>query len=105
MQRSFTKHGNRVGCRHCSAGDRRGPADAGDKYLRKPGRAQRPRLTAGPLRRPTKPKPLVLTTEKDKQSYAIGLNVGKSLHRDDIDVDPKIVLQGLQDAMADGKLL
>jgi FKBP-type peptidyl-prolyl cis-trans isomerase FklB len=52
-----------------------------------------------------KPKPLVLTTEKDKQSYAIGLNVGKSLHRDDIDVDPKIVLQGLQDAMADGKLL
>jgi FKBP-type peptidyl-prolyl cis-trans isomerase FklB len=53
----------------------------------------------------TKPKPLVLTTEKDKQSYAIGLNVGKSLHRDDIDVDPKIVLQGLQDAMADGKVL
>ena len=52
-----------------------------------------------------KPKPLVLTTEKDKQSYAIGLNVGKSLHRDDIDVDPKIVLQGLQDAMADGKVL
>jgi FKBP-type peptidyl-prolyl cis-trans isomerase len=47
----------------------------------------------------------VLETEKDKQSYAIGLNVGKSLHRDDIDVDPKIVLQGMQDAMADGKLL
>jgi FKBP-type peptidyl-prolyl cis-trans isomerase FklB len=53
----------------------------------------------------TKPKPLVLETEKDKQSYAIGLNVGKSLHRDEIDVDPKIVLQGLQDALADGKLL
>jgi FKBP-type peptidyl-prolyl cis-trans isomerase FklB len=52
-----------------------------------------------------KPKPLVLTTERDKQSYAIGLNVGKSLHRDDIDVDPKIVLQGLQDAMAGGKVL
>jgi FKBP-type peptidyl-prolyl cis-trans isomerase len=53
----------------------------------------------------TKPKPLELTTEKDKQSYAIGLNVGKSLHRDDIDVDPKIVLQGLQDAMAGGAVL
>jgi FKBP-type peptidyl-prolyl cis-trans isomerase len=53
----------------------------------------------------TNPKPLVLETEKDKQSYAIGLNVGKSLHRDDIDVDPKIVLQGIQDAMADGKVL
>jgi FKBP-type peptidyl-prolyl cis-trans isomerase FklB len=52
-----------------------------------------------------KPKPLVLTTDKDKQSYAIGLNVGKSLHRDDIDIDPKIVVQGMQDALADGKLL
>jgi FKBP-type peptidyl-prolyl cis-trans isomerase FklB len=52
-----------------------------------------------------KPKPLVLTTAKDKQSYAIGLNVGKSLHRDDIAVDPKIVLQGLQDAMAGGAVL
>jgi FKBP-type peptidyl-prolyl cis-trans isomerase FklB len=53
----------------------------------------------------TKPKPLVLTTEKDKQSYAIGLNVGQSLHRDGIVVDPKIVVQGLQDAMAGGKVL
>jgi FKBP-type peptidyl-prolyl cis-trans isomerase FklB len=52
-----------------------------------------------------KPKPLVLETAKDKQSYAIGLNVGKSLHRDDIDVDPKILLQGLQDAMSNGKVL
>jgi FKBP-type peptidyl-prolyl cis-trans isomerase len=53
----------------------------------------------------TKPKPLVLETEKDKQSYAIGLNVGKNLNRDAIDVDPKIVLQGLQDALANGKVL
>jgi len=53
----------------------------------------------------TKPKPLVLTTEKEKQSYAIGLNVGQSLHRDGIVVDPKILTQGLQDAMAGGKVL
>jgi FKBP-type peptidyl-prolyl cis-trans isomerase len=53
----------------------------------------------------TKPKPLVLTTEKDKQSYAIGLNVGQSLHRDGIVVDPKIMVQGIQDAMAGGKVL
>jgi FKBP-type peptidyl-prolyl cis-trans isomerase FklB len=52
-----------------------------------------------------KPKPLPLVTEKDKQSYAIGLNVGKSLHRDSVDVEPKFVLQGLQDALADGKVL
>jgi FKBP-type peptidyl-prolyl cis-trans isomerase FklB len=53
----------------------------------------------------TKPKPLVLETEKDKTSYAIGLNVGKSLHRDSIDVDPKIVMQGLEDALAGGQVL
>ena len=53
----------------------------------------------------TKPKPLVLETQKDKASYAIGLNVGKNLHRDSVDVDPKIVLQGLEDALAGGKTL
>ena len=53
----------------------------------------------------TKPKPVVLETQKDKASYAIGLNVGKNLHRDSIDVDPKIVLQGLEDALAGGKTL
>jgi FKBP-type peptidyl-prolyl cis-trans isomerase FklB len=51
-----------------------------------------------------KPKPLVPVTEKDKQSYAIGLNVGRSLHRDSVDVEPKFVLQGLQDAIANGKV-
>jgi FKBP-type peptidyl-prolyl cis-trans isomerase FklB len=62
--------------------------------------------TATPVRRrstlPVKPKPLV--TEKDKQSYAIGLSVGKGLHRDSIDVEPDFVLQGLKDALADGKV-
>ena len=48
---------------------------------------------------------MVLETEKDKQSYAIGLNVGKSLHRDSIDVDPQIVLKGIEDALADGQIL
>ena len=51
-----------------------------------------------------KPKPLVPVTEKDKQSYAIGLNVGRSLHRDDVDIEPKFLLQGLQDALANGKV-
>ena len=50
-------------------------------------------------------KPLALVTDKDKQSYAIGLNVGKSLHRDSIEVEPKFVLQGLEDAQGNGKLL
>jgi FKBP-type peptidyl-prolyl cis-trans isomerase FklB len=69
----------------------------------------KPRQTTGTTARRTttaaKPKPLVPTTDKDKQSYAVGVNVGKSLHRDGLEVEPKFVLQGLEDAIADGKLL
>jgi FKBP-type peptidyl-prolyl cis-trans isomerase FklB len=61
--------------------------------------------TSTAAHRATTAKPLVLTTEKDKQSYAIGLNVGKSLHRDGVEVEPKVLLQGLQDALAGGKVL
>jgi FKBP-type peptidyl-prolyl cis-trans isomerase FklB len=49
--------------------------------------------------------PLVLKTDKDKASYAVGLNVGKSLQRDFIDVDPNIVARGMKDALAGGKTL
>ena len=42
---------------------------------------------------------LPLVTEKDKQSYAIGLSVGRNLTRDMIDVEPKFVLQGMQDEL------
>jgi FKBP-type peptidyl-prolyl cis-trans isomerase FklB len=49
--------------------------------------------------------PFTLKTPKDKTSYAIGVNVGKNLHRDSIDIDPAILLRGLKDALADGKLL
>jgi FKBP-type peptidyl-prolyl cis-trans isomerase FklB len=48
---------------------------------------------------------LTLTTDKDKDSYAIGMNIGKSLHRDAVEVDPAILLRGLKDAMAGGKTL
>jgi FKBP-type peptidyl-prolyl cis-trans isomerase FklB len=63
------------------------------------------RTTAHKSTAAAKPAPLALVTEKDKQSYAIGLNVGKSLHRDSVEIEPKFVLQGLQDALADGKVL
>jgi FKBP-type peptidyl-prolyl cis-trans isomerase FklB len=46
-----------------------------------------------------------LKTDKDKASYAVGLNVGKSLQRESIDVDPDIVEQGIKDALAGGKTL
>jgi FKBP-type peptidyl-prolyl cis-trans isomerase FklB len=47
--------------------------------------------------------PLVLKTDKDKESYAIGLNIGKSIHRDGVEVDPNILSRGIKDALSDGK--
>jgi FKBP-type peptidyl-prolyl cis-trans isomerase FklB len=51
------------------------------------------------------PAPLALKTQKDKASYAIGLNIGKSMKKDSVDIDPAILLRGMKDAMAGGKLL
>jgi FKBP-type peptidyl-prolyl cis-trans isomerase FklB len=51
------------------------------------------------------PAPLVLKTPKDRASYAIGMNIGKGLHKDSVDVDPAILLRGLKDGMAGGKTL
>jgi len=39
-------------------------------------------------------------TLQQKVSYGIGLSLGRSLKRDGLEVDPKLVLQGLQDGLA-----
>ena len=52
-----------------------------------------------------KPAVLTLKTQKDKASYAIGLNIGKSMHKDSVDIDPSILLRGLRDGLAGGKPL
>ncbi len=46
-----------------------------------------------------------LPTQKDKLSYAIGMNIGKGLHRESVEIDPAILLRGLQDTMVGGKTL
>jgi FKBP-type peptidyl-prolyl cis-trans isomerase len=46
-----------------------------------------------------------LKTQKDKASYAIGLNFGKSLQMDSLEVDPNVLLLGLKDAFAGAKPL
>lgn len=51
------------------------------------------------------PAPLVLKTQKDKASYAIGLNIGKSMQKDAVDVDTAILLRGLKDGLAGSKPL
>src|SRR5580698_10925822 len=44
-------------------------------------------------------------TQKDKVSYAIGMNIGTTLHKQSVDVDPKVLQQGLEDAFTGGKTL
>jgi len=70
--------------------------------------ATRP-ATTGPKKAPatTTPakKPLTLDTPKAKASYAIGLNIGRSMKKDDIDVDPEILAKGMKDALTDAKPL
>jgi len=40
-----------------------------------------------------------------KLSYALGMNIGKNLHRDAIEIDPNLLLQGMKDAIAGGQTL
>jgi len=44
-------------------------------------------------------------TQKEKASYAVGLNIGKGLRRDAVDIDPNMLLRGIKDAMAGAKPL
>jgi FKBP-type peptidyl-prolyl cis-trans isomerase len=46
-----------------------------------------------------------LTTDKQKSSYAIGMNWGTGLHRQGIDIDNAALIQGMKDALAGGKTL
>ena len=80
-----------------------------------PPAAAKPATAAKPAQSPTaKPgaaataktaAPFTLKTQKDKASYAIGMNIGRNLKKDSVDVDPAVMLRGLKDALAGGKLL
>ncbi|HEY7528480.1 MAG TPA: FKBP-type peptidyl-prolyl cis-trans isomerase [Candidatus Deferrimicrobiaceae bacterium] len=48
---------------------------------------------------------VVLKTQKDKVSYGIGMNIGKNLQRDAVDVDADLLSRGLKDALSGGKTL
>jgi FKBP-type peptidyl-prolyl cis-trans isomerase len=51
------------------------------------------------------PNAMELKTEKDKLSYAIGVNVGRGLRKDSVDIDANVLTQGLIDALSGGKTL
>jgi FKBP-type peptidyl-prolyl cis-trans isomerase FklB len=56
-----------------------------------------------------KPPVLTLKTDKDKRSYAIGMNIGKGLDANikaqSIDIDPEILVRAVKDVLTSGKTL
>lgn len=60
---------------------------------------------AGKAPAPKSQSPTTLNTPEDKLSYAIGLNIGRSLQKDAIAVDPDIVARGVKDALSGGNTL
>jgi FKBP-type peptidyl-prolyl cis-trans isomerase len=45
-------------------------------------------------------EPVSLKTQNEKESYAIGVQIGKNLYDNDIEVDSAMFLKGLRDALA-----
>ena len=53
----------------------------------------------------SRPKPLILRTQQDKVSYAIGMNMAKNLQRQSVDVNPDALSRGLKDVLTGNKTL
>ena len=47
----------------------------------------------------------VLKNQKEKLSYSIGMQIGKDFKKQSIDVDPEVLLKGIQDGTFGGKAL
>src|ERR1700757_1244515 len=71
--------------------------------------ASAPKTQKAPAGKPGTPEtksdsaPLNLQTQKDKVSYAVGLNLGKGIHKEAVDVDPDILARGMRDGLTDAK--
>ena len=46
-----------------------------------------------------------LKTQKDIESYAVGVNIARNFKRQGIDIDLDVVISGMKDAMAGNRLL
>jgi FKBP-type peptidyl-prolyl cis-trans isomerase FklB len=48
---------------------------------------------------------VILKTQQQKTSYALGMNIGTGLHKQGVTLDPALVAKGLRDAMTGAKTL
>jgi len=44
-------------------------------------------------------------SDKERQSYAVGMNIGESIHRQPVELDVNLLVQGLKDSIAGSKTL
>jgi FKBP-type peptidyl-prolyl cis-trans isomerase FklB len=65
-----------------------------------------PKTGQGTVAKPaaTATAPLVLKTQQEKASYAIGANIGRGMKKDGVQIDPRILSRGMSDAIAGKKL-
>ena len=63
----------------------------------------KPAQTA-PAKKPAAAAP-TLTTDRDKESYALGMNIAKGLKAQPIDVDTNLMLRGIKDTLSGAKPL
>ena len=64
-----------------------------------------PAASPTPAAQPTATPNPNFKTDKERQSYAVGMNIGESLHRQPVELDSNSLIQGLKDSMAGGKTL
>lgn len=60
---------------------------------------------AAPAAKPGTAAAPALKTDREKASYAIGANIGKSMKKEGVDLDPALVARGIKDGFSGGKLL
>jgi len=67
------------------------------------GQAKVPAAKKAPATAAKSATTLTLKTQKEKASYALGMNMGSSFKRQGLPVDPALVARGLRDAMTGAK--
>ena len=88
-----------------AAGSQQAPATNSQQAPAAKSAPAKPAAKTGTATATKKPAPLELKTDKDKASYAIGMNIGQNLRKQKDDIDPAIVQAGIKDAVAGGTTL
>jgi FKBP-type peptidyl-prolyl cis-trans isomerase FklB len=85
------------------------PAPAAKAATSPSGTSKTPAAKSGTAAKGKAAAPFTLKTQKDKESYALGMNVGMGLgaklKQQSVDIDQAILLRGMKDALAGSKTL